>query len=167
MSVGPVRVWRMTDASNLSRIDRIAVSGTAAAAFITDPEGRILLVKPSSRDDWGFTGGWVDRGESPHEGCAREIKEEIGLDLAVGELLVLDWITDSGYIAEPLSFYVFDAGVVEDPRLIHARPGEIEDFGFFAPEAALARCGAFNRARLGLALEARRTGKTAYQPFSR
>ncbi|GAA2162101.1 MULTISPECIES: NUDIX domain-containing protein [Glycomyces] len=156
----------MTDASNLSRIDRIAVSGTAAAAFITDPAGRVLLVKPTSRDEWGFTGGWVDRGETPHEGCAREIKEEIGLDLAIGDLLVLDWITDLGYLGEPLSFYVFDAGVVADPTLARPRPGEIEALGFFAPEEALARCGEFNRARLGLALKARRTGKTVYQPFS-
>jgi len=99
-----------------ARIDRIAVSGTVAAAFITDPEDRVLLVKPASRDEWGFTGGWVDRGESPH-------------------------------LARP-------------------RAGEIEAFGFFAPEQAIARCGEFNRGRLGLALEARRTGRTAYQPFA-
>jgi 8-oxo-dGTP diphosphatase len=148
-----------------TRIDRIAVSGTVAVAFITDPEDRVLLVKPASRDEWGFAGGWVDRGESPHEGCAREIKEEIGLDLPVGGLLVLDWLTDTGYVAEPLTFYVFDAGVVE-PRHIRARAGEIAEFGFFAPEQAIDRCGEFNRARLGLAMEARRTGRTVYQPFA-
>ena len=149
-----------------ARIDRIAVSGTVAAAFITDPEDRVLLVKPASRDEWGFTGGWVDRGESPHEGCAREIKEEIGLDLQVGGLLVLDWLTGTGYVAEPLTFYLFDAGVVDGPHLVRPRAGEIEAFGFFAPEQAIARCGEFNRGRLTLALEARRTGRTAYQPFT-
>ena len=154
-----------TDVSNLARIDRIAVSGTGAAALITDPEGRVLLVKPVSREDWGFAGGWVDRGESPHEGCAREIEEEIGLRLEVGNLLVLDWLTDTGLIDEPLTFYIFDAGVIEDPSAIRPRPGEIEDFGFFVPEQALERVGEFNRERLALALEARQTGKAVYQPF--
>jgi 8-oxo-dGTP diphosphatase len=160
-----VRRMTNTKAQTRALIDRIAVSGTVAAAFVTDPEDRVLLVKPTSRDEWGFAGGWVDRGEAPHEGCAREVREEIGLDLTVGDLLVLDWLTDTGYVAEPLTFYLFDAGVVDDPRAIRLRAGEIEAFEFLAPEAALARCGEFNRARLGLAMEARRTGKTAYQPY--
>ncbi|MFG3339913.1 NUDIX domain-containing protein [Glycomyces sp. NPDC048151] len=155
----------MTDTEASGRIDRIAVSGTAAAAFITDVEGRVLLVKPASRDHWGFAGGWVDRGESPHEGCAREIEEEIGLRLEVGALLVVDWLTDVGYIAEPLTYYVFDAGVVDDPAAVRPRPGEIEQVGFFAPEQALERIGEFNRARLALAIEARLTGTTVYQPY--
>ncbi|GAB3656020.1 NUDIX hydrolase [Glycomyces tarimensis] len=55
-----------------------------AGAFITDVEGRVLLVRAISRDEWGFVGGWVDRGETPHEGCARGIMEEIGLDFRWG-----------------------------------------------------------------------------------
>jgi 8-oxo-dGTP pyrophosphatase MutT (NUDIX family) len=153
-----------TDSSAPTLIDRIAVSGTVAGAFITDSEGRVLLVKPVSRDEWGFVGGWVDKGESPHDGCAREIKEEIGLDMPVGDLLVLDWLTETGYVDEPLTFYLFDAGVIENPDLIRLRATEIEGFGFYPPEQAVSRSGEFNRARLGLALEARRTGKTVYQP---
>lgn len=158
-----------TDPSSQELIDRIAVSGTVAAAFITDASGQVLLVKPASRDEWGFVGGWVDRGESPHQGCAREIEreieEEIGLVLPVGDLLVLDWLTETGYVDEPLTFYLFDGGVIDDPGLIRLRAGEIEEFGFFPPDQALSRSGEFNRARLALALEARRTGRTVYQPF--
>jgi 8-oxo-dGTP pyrophosphatase MutT (NUDIX family) len=148
-----------------ARFDTIAISGTGAGALITDPEGRVLLVKPRSRDDWGFVGGWVDRGELPHEGCAREIKEEIGLDLAVGDLLVLDWISGTGLVADPLTFYIFDGGVIENPDQIRIQPDEIEQFGFFPPEQAVKRSGEFNKERLGLALEARRTGKPIYQPY--
>ncbi|MBO3735706.1 NUDIX domain-containing protein [Glycomyces niveus] len=154
-----------TDPSSRALIDRIAVSGTVAAAFITDVSGQVLLVKPASRDEWGFVGGWVDRGESPHQGCAREVEEEIGVALPVGDLLVLDWLTETGYVDEPLTFYLFDSGVIDEPNLIRLRAGEIEQFGFFPPEQALSRCGEFNRARLGLALEARRMGRTVYQPL--
>ncbi|WP_205324772.1 NUDIX hydrolase [Glycomyces sp. YM15] len=157
----------MTNSEAPSRAlsDRIAVSATVAGAFMTDAEGRVLLVKATYRDEWGFAGGWVDRGESPHEACAREIREEIGLDLTVGDLLVLDWLPDPGYAGLPMTFYLFDAGVVADPRGIRPRAGEIEAFEFLAPAAAMARCGEFNRARLGLAMEARLTGRTAYQPY--
>lgn len=159
----------MTAADLPSRelVDRIAVSGTVAGAFITDTAGQILLVKAISRDEWGFVGGWVDRGESPHQGCAREIKEEIGLDLPVGDLLVLDWLPDTGHVDAPLSFYLFDCGVIEDPDLIRLQEEEIAEYGLFPPEAAVARSGAFNRERIGLAMAARRSGKTVYQPFLR
>ncbi len=54
----------------------------------------MLLVKPASE-----TNGFHRRLGGPRrvadEGCAREIKEEIGLDLQVGGLLVLDWLTDT------------------------------------------------------------------------
>ncbi|WP_460544800.1 NUDIX domain-containing protein [Glycomyces halotolerans] len=71
----------------------------------------------------GFVGGWVDEGEWPHEGSAREIKEAIGLELTVGDLLVLDWIPASRFVTEPLTFYVFDGGVVNDPEAVQPRPG--------------------------------------------
>ncbi|GAB3240607.1 hypothetical protein GCM10027447_39400 [Glycomyces halotolerans] len=66
-------------------LDSFAVSFAVACAFFTDPLGRALVVKPNDRDDWQFVGGMVDKGESPHEACVREVKEEIGLDMPVGD----------------------------------------------------------------------------------
>ncbi|MGC4878186.1 NUDIX domain-containing protein [Micromonospora sp. DT43] len=62
----------------------------AAAAFITDPAGNVLLVKPTYRDHWAFPGGYLDEGEYPHDACAREIREELGISVTVGDLLVVD-----------------------------------------------------------------------------
>ncbi|MFE9188253.1 hypothetical protein ACFYL6_01455 [Micromonospora sp. NPDC007208] len=36
----------------------------AAAAFITDPAGDVLLVKPTYRDHWAFPGGYVDEANT-------------------------------------------------------------------------------------------------------
>lgn len=68
----------------------------AAAAFITDPDGNVLLVKPTYRDHWAFPGGYVDDGEYPHDACAREIQEELGISVVVGDLLVVDWAPPAG-----------------------------------------------------------------------
>ncbi|WP_051393488.1 NUDIX domain-containing protein [Glycomyces arizonensis] len=147
-------------------IDGIAVSFTVACAFFTDPAGNVLLVQPNYRDDWAFVGGLVDKGESPHEACARETKEEIGLDMPAGDLLVLDWVPMHEFVAAPLTFYLFDGGVIEDPELIRLQEDELEEFGFFPPERAMALAAEVNPGRVALALEARRSGRTVYQPAS-
>ena len=41
----------------------------SAAALITDPAGRVLLVKPNYRDYWSLPGGICELGEPPHAGC--------------------------------------------------------------------------------------------------
>ena len=35
----------------------------SAAALITDPAGRVLLVKPNYRDHWSLAGGILEHGE--------------------------------------------------------------------------------------------------------
>jgi 8-oxo-dGTP pyrophosphatase MutT (NUDIX family) len=50
-------------------------------ALIRDAEGRILLIK-EGRDEWGLPGGGIDHGETIDEGLRREIREEIGADIA-------------------------------------------------------------------------------------
>ncbi|MFF0861387.1 NUDIX domain-containing protein [Nonomuraea sp. NPDC003560] len=63
----------------------------ATGALITDPQGRILLVKPNYRPHWLIPGGMADDGEPPESACARELDEELGLRASIGRLLVADW----------------------------------------------------------------------------
>lgn len=160
---------RMTSTGPLPQelIDGFAHSYAVACAFFTDGEGRALLVRANGRGHWQFVGGMVDRGEAPHEACAREIKEEIGFDVPIGDLLVLDYVPDHQFIPAPMSIYVFDGGVIDDPSSIRLQATELEEFGFFAPDRAASLFAEGHRERVGLALDALRTGRTIYQPFSR
>jgi 8-oxo-dGTP pyrophosphatase MutT (NUDIX family) len=105
-----------------------------------------------------------DLGEAPHEACAREIKEEIGLDLAVGNLLVLDYEPANPFVSAPMSVYVFDCGTVTEPNRIRLQESELEAFDFVPVDEAAAEFHAANAPRLAHAAEARRTGRTAYVP---
>lgn len=53
---------------------------------------KILIVKPSYRNYWLFPGGMVEDRESPQDACRREVREEIGLEAAIGRLLCVDYL---------------------------------------------------------------------------
>jgi 8-oxo-dGTP pyrophosphatase MutT (NUDIX family) len=147
-------------------IDGFASSYAVACAFFTDSAGRALLVRANGRDHWQFVGGMVDLGEAPHEACAREVREEIGLEVPIGDLLVLDYVPDHQFIPAPMMIFLFDSGIVDEPDSIRLQAEELEEFGFFPPDQAGALFAEGHRERVGLAYEALSSGRTVYQPFS-
>jgi 8-oxo-dGTP diphosphatase len=74
-----------------SEADKFATPRVAAGVLFRDHAGHVLLVKPTYKDGWEIPGGYVERGESPHAAAVREVAEELGADLDIAELLVLDW----------------------------------------------------------------------------
>ena len=60
-------------------------SAIAAGAFITDDQGRFLLVEEKN-GKYNFPMGSVELDESLQEACAREVLEETGLTVSVGDL---------------------------------------------------------------------------------
>ncbi|MEU5134126.1 NUDIX hydrolase [Streptomyces californicus] len=97
-----------------------------AASLFRDAEGRVLLVEPNYREGWALPGGTVesDAGESPRQGARRETAEEIGLDVAPGRLLVVDWVQGAG--RPPIVAYLYDGGVLDADRLAAIRIQEEE-----------------------------------------
>ncbi|WP_328653892.1 NUDIX hydrolase [Micromonospora sp. NBC_00330] len=108
----------------------------AAAAFITDPAGNVLLVKPTYRDHWAFPGGYVDEGEYPHDACAREIREELGISVVVGDLLVVDWAPPAGKRPRAIVSFTFDCGSIANLDGLDLPGQELEDAAFFSPREA-------------------------------
>jgi 8-oxo-dGTP diphosphatase len=136
----------------------------AAGALITDPAGRVLLVKPNYRDFWTVPGGICEHGEPPHVGCVREIAEEIGLELGVGALLAIDWAQPYGPEARPIMHFLFDGGALEDGAGIVLQREELDDFRFTDPAEVSGYLAPYGVRRVAAALAGRASGATVYQP---
>lgn len=76
-------------------------------------DGRILLCDTMFKTDWELPGGVVEPGETPRNGAIREVREELGIDLPIGPLLVADWLPP--YLGwEDALELIFDGGLVDD-----------------------------------------------------
>jgi 8-oxo-dGTP diphosphatase len=71
------------------RYGRFAIG---VAALIRDERGRVLVVhRTYSREEpWALPGGWLEGGESVEHTLERELLEETGLQVKVGNLVAVD-----------------------------------------------------------------------------
>jgi 8-oxo-dGTP diphosphatase len=141
----------------------------AAAGLIHDAAGNVLLVKPNYRDHWTLPGGICEFGEAPHEGCAREVAEEIGISLPVGRLLCVDWQLPSpayGPNARPGVYFTFDCGTIASLSGIRLQEDELDDCTFATQEALSDLLPSFALPRVRAAIDARASGCARYVPVS-
>jgi 8-oxo-dGTP diphosphatase len=139
----------------------------SASMLITDQDDRILLVKPNYRPDWGIPGGVVEADEAPDQCAAREIAEELGLDIPAGDLLVVDWTAAAGDRPQAMMNFIFDGGVLGDPGAIRLQEEELDDAQFLDWAEAEARMAAGMAPRVPAARQARQSRRTVYLPGQR
>lgn len=108
-----------------------------AGAILHDEHGRILLVEPAYGDGhWEIPGGAMDDGEYPWDTARREVREELGLDLNPGRLLVVDWVPPQTDGRPALANYLFDGGPVTEThahRDIRLAAGELTAWHLATP----------------------------------
>jgi 8-oxo-dGTP diphosphatase len=71
--------------------DSLPRKRVGAGVVVVDDAGRVLLVEPTYKPGWEVPGGMVEAGESPRSAAGREVLEELGVEVSVGRLLVIDW----------------------------------------------------------------------------
>lgn len=64
-------------------------SGKLAQKAIIEENGKILLCRGIGDNVWDLPGGRLHTGETPQEGLARELLEELRLVIKVGQLVYL------------------------------------------------------------------------------
>jgi 8-oxo-dGTP pyrophosphatase MutT (NUDIX family) len=134
-----------------------------AGVLITHPDGRVLLVEPTYKAHWEIPGGAVEADESPHAAASRELKEELGLPLRPGRLLVSDWVPPLPDRTEGLML-VFDGGALAEERATQIRlpAGELRGWAWCTEAEASQRLSGLLARRVSAALRARADGNAAY-----
>lgn len=142
--------------------EAVAQPRTAAGVLLFDEAGRVLLVNPTYKPGWDIPGGYLHPGETPSEGAARELKEELGLTTSIGRLLVADW---APLPSEGDKFlFVFDGGILPAADRVHITPDgvEISEYAFYAEDQLDALLIPRLARRVHAAFAARDRGETVY-----
>jgi 8-oxo-dGTP diphosphatase len=133
----------------------------AATMLFTDPDGRVLVVKPTYKPLWELPGGAVEDGESPRAAAAREIAEELGIARAAGALLAVDYVPAGEARTEGL-IVVFDGGTLADTGQLRLPADELSDWAFVEPDHIAQYLPALQARRAQAALLARARGNAMY-----
>ncbi|MCE4943478.1 NUDIX hydrolase [Streptomyces albulus] len=139
----------------------------ASGALFFDDEGRVMMLEPTYKDYREIPGGYVEVGESPRQACIREVREELGIEPAIGRLLAVDWAPSPAEGDKVL--YIFDGGVLtpEFRGRIQLQSSEIGSYDFHPASALPAFTIPRLARRIEAALQARTAGRVAYLEHGR
>jgi 8-oxo-dGTP diphosphatase len=135
----------------------------AAGVLLRDGAGRVLLVEPTYKDHWELPGGAVEAAESPYDAAVREVTEELGIVVAPGRMLVVDWVPPLADRTEGV-IVVYDGGIAE-PGLaarIRLNRGELRSWAWSTLPEADARLSPLLARRVRAAVRAADDGVTTY-----
>ncbi len=111
--------------------------GVGVGAIIVDDQGRLFMARrgPQAKNErglWEFPGGSVEFGERLIDALKREMREEYGVEIAVGELLdVVDHIlpAEGQHWVSP----TFICRIINGTPTIR-EPGKCTEIGWFTPD---------------------------------
>lgn len=134
----------------------------AATVLFTDHTGRVLLCEPTYKQVWEAPGGAVEACESPRAAAAREVHEELGLDLDPGRLVAVDHVPAIDGRTEALVL-VYDGGrlTAEHAAAIRLAEDELRTWAWCTVDEARERMRPLVARRIAAALRAITEGGVA------
>lgn len=106
----------------------IAHRGALVALHV---DGKLLLIRNSYRRGWTLPGGGVEPGETSIQAAARELREELGLAVAIGGRPI---VVTGAWESRPETVDIFDLTLSTEPTL-HVDDREVIEARFVDPAA--------------------------------
>ncbi len=133
-----------------------------AHVLMRDESGRVLLCTTTFKSDWELPGGIVEPEENPREAAIREVREELGIALLPGPLLVIDWMPHYLGWDDAIEF-IFDGGSIsgDDLGRFTLQPSEIAAVQLVTLDQAAGHLTPLSHRRLSIATSLQ-PGETAY-----
>lgn len=104
--------------------------------IVTAPDGRILLIRrghPPAQGCWSVPGGRVEPGEDDPTATAREVLEETGLAVLVGDLVgTVERDAPDGSVFVIRDYRCFPADDADTARVTAG--DDADDVGWFTPD---------------------------------
>src|SRR6058998_1197627 len=106
-------------------------------ALIVNPEGKILLAKSHKWfDKYTLPGGHIEVGETMKEAVIREVKEEVGLDVEVAEMLLMQEAVFAEEFWKRKHFIFFDFLCKSKDQRVKLDGRELQEYVWEYPGAA-------------------------------
>jgi len=128
MNLRPIERFARPFVHAYARITRGLTLGVRG--FVTDAEGRVLLVTHTYMPGWYMPGGGVEWGETAEQALARELVEEAGVRLTARPVLASVHSNHKSHRGDHVLIYRVMAWEPCQPT----QRGEIEAIGWFAPD---------------------------------
>jgi 8-oxo-dGTP diphosphatase len=135
----------------------------AAGVLLRDDADRVLLVEPTYKDYWEVPGGGVEADESPYEAAVREVSEELGIVVAPGRILVVDWVPPLAGRTEGV-IVLYDGGILDSglEAQISLNRGELRSWAWSTMAEADDRLSPLLARRVRASVQAAAERATAY-----
>lgn len=89
-----------------------------AGGILKDNKGRILLIHRNTLKlkQWELPGGKIEKNEKPNEAAIRELKEELGIRVAIMNYLGNKEFTENGHV---MNYYWYECIIIKGaPRVM-------------------------------------------------
>lgn len=99
--------------------------------LIFNDQGQVLLAKTNHNQTWCAPGGTAEPGETVGQTLLREIKEEVGLEVKLGRLVIIHDLLETSTGEQRINFW-FECVTSEGLPANHTDPdGKVEEVRFF------------------------------------